>query len=172
LSLTIRPTAINDLPSLVECLNSVFAEKLYLSITEPILIGDAMQYHANNIAAGCTHFVAVEGDRVIGLCDVTPTAPPRIAAQQHNGTLGMLLAPAYRGRGFGEKLLVAALAATSNKFERIELSVYSHNERAHRLYQRVGFVEEGRRIGAWKLDGITSDIIDMVYFTHNVANKT
>ena len=45
-------------------------------------------------------------------------------------------------------------------------STYSHNERAVRLYRKVGFVEEGRRIGAWQLDGETSDIIDMVYFTH------
>jgi hypothetical protein len=26
---------------------------------------------------------------------------------------------------------------------------------------RHGFVEEGRRRNAWKLDGVTSDIIDM-----------
>jgi len=29
---------------------------------------------------------------------------------------------------------------------------------------RCGFVEDGRRIGAWKLDGVTSDIIEMSIF--------
>jgi ribosomal protein S18 acetylase RimI-like enzyme len=172
MSVIIRPTSLNDLASLVECLNSVFLERRYLAITESIPVGEAMQYHANNITANHPHFSVIDSDRVVGLCDVVPVAPPRIAAQQHNATLGMLLLPEYRGRGLGRQLLAKTLDVARSKFERIELSVYSHNERAHSLYKQVGFVEEGRRVGAWKLDGITSDIIDMVYFTHNVANRT
>ncbi len=160
----IRPTRLNDLPSLVECLNAVFLERKYLAIVEAIPIGEAIGYHATNIAAGRPHFVAVVGEKVVGLCDVAPAAPARIAAQAHTCTLGMLLAPDYRGRGLGEPLLRATLVACRGKFERVALSVYSHNERAHRLYLRCGFVEEGRQRGAWKLDGVTSDIIDMAIF--------
>ena len=163
MSVIIRPTELHDLPSLVECLNTVFPERRYLAIVEAIPVGEAMNYHATNITAGHPHFVAVDGDRVVGLCDVAPSAPPRIAGQSHNATIGMLLLPENRGRGLGEQLLRPTLEAARGKFERIELSVYSHNDRAHRLYQRVGFVEEGRRLGAWTLDGVTSDIIDMVY---------
>ncbi len=162
MSVLIRATELRDLPSLVECLNSVFLERRYLAIVEAIPAGEAMNHHATHIVAMRPHFVALDGERVVGLCDVSPGSP-RIAGQAHNATLGMLLLPDYRGRGLGEQLLIKTLEASRGKFERIELSVYSHNERAHRLYQRVGFVEEGRRIGAWKLDGMTSDIIDMVY---------
>jgi RimJ/RimL family protein N-acetyltransferase len=162
-SLTIRPTTLDDLASLVECLNHVFEERKFLSIVGAIPVGEAMNYHATHIMAGHVHFVALDGDRVVGLCDVTPTAPPRIAAQRHNGTLGMFLATEYRGRGHGEAMLRIALEAARDKFERIELTVYSHNENAHRLYRKVGVIEEGRRIGAWKLDGVTSDIIHMVW---------
>jgi ribosomal protein S18 acetylase RimI-like enzyme len=165
MSVIIRPTSLNDLASLVECLNSVFLERRYLSIAESIPVGEAMEYHATNIVAGHPHIVAVEGARVVGFCEVTPTTQPRIAAQQHNGTLGMLLLSEYRGRGLGKQLMQKTLSVCGGKWERIQLSVYSHNERAHGLYQRFGFIEEGRRIGAWKLDGVTSDIIDMVYFT-------
>ncbi len=160
----IRATRLSDLPSLViDCLNPVFLERKYLAITESIPIGEAIGHHATHIAAGYPHFVAIDDARVVGLCDVSPSAAPRIEGQRHNATIGMLLVPEYRGRGFGEKLLRAALDASNNQWERIELSVYSHNERAHRLYLRCGFIEEGRRIGAWKLDGVTSDIIDMVF---------
>jgi RimJ/RimL family protein N-acetyltransferase len=157
----IRHTRLSDLLSLVECLNAVFLERKYLAIVEVIPVGEAMGYHATNIEAGHPHFVAVDGERVVGLCDAVPVAPPRIAAQAHTCTLGMLLAPDYRGQGLGERLLRATLDACRGKFERVQLNVYSHNERAYRLYLRVGFVEEGRRRGAWKLDGVTSDIIDM-----------
>ena len=157
----IRPTRLSDLPSLVQCLNAVFLERKYLAIVEAIPVGEAIGYHATKIAVRHPHFVAVDGDRVVGLCDVAPAAPARIAAQAHTCTLGMLLAPDFRGRGIGERLLRATLDACRGKFERVALNVYSHNERAHRLYLRCGFVEEGRQRGAWKLDGVTSDIIDM-----------
>jgi RimJ/RimL family protein N-acetyltransferase len=162
--LLIRATRLSDIPSLViDCLNPVFLERKYLAITEAIPVGEAMAYHAASIAADHPHFIAVDGERVVGLCDVSPTAPPRIAGQQHNVTLGMLLLPDYRGLGLGERLLNVTVAACKGKWERVELSVYSHNERAHKLYLRNGFIEEGRRRNAWKLDGVTSDIIDMVF---------
>jgi RimJ/RimL family protein N-acetyltransferase len=160
-NVVVRPTTLADLPSLIECLNPVFLERKYLAIVEAIPVGEAIGYHATNIAAGHPHFVAVAGDRVVGLCDAVPAAPARMAAQAHVCTLGMLLAPDFRGRGIGEPLLRATLDACRGKFERVALNVYSHNARAHRLYLRCGFVEEGRRRGAWKLDGVTSDIIDM-----------
>jgi RimJ/RimL family protein N-acetyltransferase len=161
-SVEIRPTRLSDLASLViDCLNPVFLERKFLAITEAISVDEAMAYHAANITAGHPHFVAVDGERVVGICDVTPTAPPRIAGQQHNVTLGMLLLPNYRGQGLGGRLLQVTVDACKGKCERIELSVYSHNKNAHHLYLRHGFVEEGRRRNAWKLDGVTSDIIDM-----------
>jgi RimJ/RimL family protein N-acetyltransferase len=160
-SINIRPTRLSDIPSLVtDCLNPVFLERQYLAITEAIPVSEAMAYHAASITSGNPHFVAVDGERVVGICDVHPTAT-RIAAQQHNVTLGMLLLPDYRGKGLGERLLKTTIDACRGKWERIELGVYSHNERAHKLYSRNGFIEEGRRRKAWKLDGVTSDIIDM-----------
>jgi RimJ/RimL family protein N-acetyltransferase len=162
----IRPTRLDDLSSLVvDCLNPVFLERKFLAITEAISVDEAIAYHSTNIVAGHPHFVAVDGERVVGLCDATPSAPARIAGQQHNVTLGMLLLPDYRGLGLGARLLDVTIAACKGKCERIELSVYSHNERAHKLYLRHGFVEEGRRRNAWKLDGVTSDIIDMALHT-------
>ena len=157
----IRATTLTDLPSLVECLNAVFVERRYLAIVEAIPVGEAIGYHATNIVAGHPHFVALDGQRVVGMCDVVPAAPPRIAALAHVATVGMLLAPEHRGRGLGERLLLATLAACKGRWERVELNVYSHNQRAHKLYLRCGFIEDGRRIGAWKLDGMTSDIIEM-----------
>ncbi len=164
-SVEIRATRLTDLTSLVlDCLNPVFLERKYLAITEAIPVGEAIGHHATHISAGHPHFVAMDGERVVGLCDASPTAPVRITGQRHNVTLGMLLSPDYRGLGLGERLLSVTVAACKGKWERVELSVYSHNERAHKLYLRCGFVEEGRRRNAWKLDGVTSDIIDMALY--------
>ena len=45
--------------------------------------------------------------------------------------------------------------------ERIWLRVFAPNDRARRLYAKLGFVEEGRLRRAWHLKGVTGDVIVM-----------
>jgi len=163
-NISIRPIAATEIESMVDCVNAVFLERLYLAYVEPQERSNSVAYFASCIANHYPRIVAVAGDKVVGWCDVTPAASERAMSQQHIGRLGMGLLPPYRGLGLGAKLIASTLLASRGKWERIELSVYSHNERAHKLYLRCGFVEEGRRRGAWKLDGMTSDIIDMALF--------
>ena len=49
--------------------------------------------------------------------------------------------------------------AFGSGLERVELEVFASNARAVALYRRTGFVEEGRRRCARKLDGIYDDIL-------------
>ena len=65
-----------------------------------------------------------------------------------NGSAGLGIsigAAADRGKGHGTDMLRALIAFgfDSLRLERIELDVYDFNPDAHRLYQRVGFVDEG-----------------------------
>jgi RimJ/RimL family protein N-acetyltransferase len=168
-SLIIRPTTETDLDSLVACVNAVFVERRYLAITEPIPFDEARAYHASQLSAGHPHFSVLDDDTVVGCCDIVPLAPVRIGGQQHIGNLGMFLAPAYRNLGIGERLLRATLTAAKTRWPIIELAVYSHNERARKLYQRCGFIEDGRRVGAWRLDGEVSDIIHMSLSAQHIS---
>ena len=72
---------------------------------------------------------------------------PASAAQRrkHAVMLGMSVAPAAQGQGVGSALL-AALCDYADRWAgvlRMELTVYTDNQRAIRLYQRHGFVIEG-----------------------------
>ena len=163
-NISIRPIAAADIESMVDCVNAVFLERLYLAYVEPQERFNSVAYFASGIANDYPRIVAVADDKVVGWCDVTPAAQERVVSQRHIGRLGMGLLPSYRGIGLGAKLIASTLQACRGKWERIELGVYSHNERAHKLYLRCGFIEEGRRRGAWKLDGMTSDIIEMALF--------
>ncbi|MGH9121188.1 MAG: GNAT family N-acetyltransferase, partial [Acidimicrobiales bacterium] len=59
---------------------------------------------------------------------------------------GMLVTREWRGRGAGSALLQAALEwARDNGAHKMALEVWPHNEGAIRLYERFGFVEEGRK---------------------------
>ncbi|MDG6106983.1 GNAT family N-acetyltransferase [Dactylosporangium aurantiacum] len=66
------------------------------------------------------------------------------------------------GAGVGAGLLEAAKGwAAANGLHRIELNVMAHNHRAIALYERMGFVHEGRRVGCLLIDGEFRDELSM-----------
>jgi len=74
----------------------------------------------------------------------------------------MGLLPPYRGRGLGRRLLKKIVTAGwAFGLERIELQAYGSNTLAIALYERFGFVHEGRRRKARFLDGEYDDTVIM-----------
>jgi ribosomal protein S18 acetylase RimI-like enzyme len=83
--------------------------------------------------------VAVADDERIGWLRVEPSA-------FGFGELGMLVAREWRGRGVGSALVAAAIeSARERGLHKLTLSVFAHNQPAIALYEKFGFVEEGRR---------------------------
>ncbi len=84
--------------------------------------------------------VAAVDDDPVGLLfvDVTPFG---------FGEIGMLVAREWRGRGVGSALIAAAIDwAREHDLHKLSLSVFAHNAAAIALYDKFGFVEEGRRV--------------------------
>ena len=73
---------------------------------------------------------------------------------QHVGAVEIFIRPEFRGQGLGKKLISALLKATQkNKtIKRIELEVWSNNQPALKLYQKIGFKIEGIRKRAYKIN--------------------
>ncbi len=71
----------------------------------------------------------------------------------HRGNFGLSVRKEWRGRGIGTALLetLIAWAEANPLIEKIALAVFANNPRALHLYQRFGFVEEGRRPRELKL---------------------
>ena len=56
-----------------------------------------------------------------------------------------------RGRGVGEALTQEALAiATAAGVERVDLTTRRHRKAAHRLYERLGFVQRESDVYVWR----------------------
>lgn len=86
---------------------------------------------------------------------------------RHWGELGMSVRDAMRGQGLGTKLLEALFewAQQSPQVEKICLKVFDVNEGAHKLYKKLGFIEEGRLKKCLRLkDGTYADAILMAKF--------
>jgi ribosomal protein S18 acetylase RimI-like enzyme len=158
----IRPITLADVAGYRSCVGAVMGERKFLAYLEPFSFTQTATFVAENIENGNPHFVADDSGQIVGWCDVRRESVP---TYRHEGLLGMGLLPGYRGRGLGEKLILAALdAARSAGLERISLSVYAQNTRAMALYRKVGFVHEGTRVRGRKVDGAYDDIHMMAYF--------
>ena len=76
-----------------------------------------------------------------------------LRSQRHVGAITLGVHPRWQGRGIGRLLLAAALDwGDSVGIERMELNVLADHARAIRLYESAGFVQEGRRRGAFRFE--------------------
>lgn len=89
------------------------------------------------------HGLVAELDgRVVGTLGLHAESRPR---RRHCGDIGMMVHDDFQGRGVGTALLTAAIDLADNwlGLRRLELTVYTDNARAIRLYEKFGFVIEG-----------------------------
>lgn len=140
-SILIRPLTMDDAAEFNRVVGVVARERRYLRFIDSPPMAMTVDFLRAGLDAGNPHQAAVDGDKVIGWCDVRRHS---FEVERHGGTLGIGLLPDYRGRGIGRRLIEAAIAAADARgFERIELTVLADNARAIRLYEATGFEREG-----------------------------
>jgi L-amino acid N-acyltransferase YncA len=157
--MTVRAGGLADIEGAWHCVGVVACERAYIALLEPPPLEQSRSFWTSLIEAGHPFLVAVDGTTVVGWCNVVPVPQPIFA---HVATLSMGLLPAYRGRGLGRQLMTLALeGARTCGLERVELTVFDGNERAQRLYAKMGFVVEGVQAKRAKMDGRYRDAILM-----------
>lgn len=93
--------------------------------------------------------------------------PMDMAATAHVFHLTVVVHPGHTGRGIGRALMndLLAWAESNARVSKIELRARATNKRAIRLYQQLGFVEEGRFRGRVRLeDGTLVDDVAMAWW--------
>lgn len=101
----------------------------------------------------------IEDDTYVGQCGLH-----NISARHRSAGFGVAIwSPDARGKGYGTEAtwLLCDHAFQTLNLHRVQLSVFANNPRAMRCYEKVGFVQEGRRREAWWVDGGWVDIITM-----------
>jgi putative acetyltransferase len=90
-------------------------------------------------------------------------ANDRSPRRRHVGQLGMAVHDQWQGRGIGTALMRAAIDLADRwlNLSRLELTVYTDNDVAIRLYERFEFVIEGRLRKYSFRDGAFADVFAM-----------
>lgn len=162
MSVTIVYASERYFESFHRALDAVARERVYIEMVEAPPLESVRRFQAGLIERDGPVYYAVDGDEVVGWCDVFPHENPRHA---HRGSLGMGCVPTHRGQGIGGRLLEATLDhARRFGLEKVELHVYTSNTAAIRLYERFGFEREGLLRSYRKLDGVTFDCLAMARF--------
>ncbi len=103
------------------------------------------------------HLVAEVDGRVVGSAGLHPAPQLR---RRHVAMLGISVEPEAQGQGVGAALM-QALCDYADRWAqvlRIELTVFTDNNRAIRLYQRFGFRHEGTHRAYALRDGVFADV--------------
>lgn len=99
---------------------------------------------AGNVGTRQVVLAAVVNGRVVGNAGIHAVSDnPR---KKHVCSLGISIAQKYQGRGVGRTLMNSCLDFADHwaNYARVELTVHADNTRAIKLYESLGFQQEGR----------------------------
>jgi RimJ/RimL family protein N-acetyltransferase len=150
----------DDLPELVEALNSVIREDQFLLVNTVITgMEEEREWFERSTKAGMHYLAARVDGKVVGGASIHPFTGKR----SHVAEFGIFIRDGYRNMGLGTELTKTFIEiARKSRFEIIQLSVYTTNERAFHVYQKCGFKECGKLTRDVKFaDGTYSDRILM-----------
>ncbi len=155
----IEPIRETHIKSYHEAVDVVAREKKFLARTEAPPIEEVEKLVRESIHNKNACYVAVASGQVVGWCLILQSSRKVFS---HCATLGMGVVKDFRGKGIGSSLIKTALSrAKANGMERIELEVFENNAPALRLYEKIGFKREGRKVRAAKLSGEYLDLVLM-----------
>ena len=160
--LLIREAEVEDAAALVSFLNRVSVETDFTSLDGDgiLLTSEEMAIFLNKQASWDNQItlLAFLNDKIAGIVNITADQRKRV---RHIGDLFIVIGKKYWNNGLGSFLLeeVVEWAQASGILRRLQLTVQTRNQAAVHLYQKHGFVIEGRQErGAYIEEG---DFIDV-----------
>ncbi|KKX29249.1 GNAT family N-acetyltransferase [Rhizobium sp. LC145] len=140
LPFVIRAARISDIEQITELLNLPGFRHGTLRLPYQTVETTRKRFEAANPRT--VSLVAELDGRIVGDAGLMPYEGRR----SHAASVGMGVHDDFCGRGIGSALLSALLETADNwlNLRRVELTVFTDNEPAIRLYERLGFVKEGQ----------------------------
>ena len=146
--LLIREAEAEDAAELVTFLNCVSLETDFTSLDGDgiLLTSEEMEIFLNKQASSDNQItlLAFLNDKIAGIVNITADQRKRV---RHIGDLFIVIGKRYWNNGLGSLLLEEAIewAQASGILRRLQLTVQTRNQAAVHLYQKYGFVIEGRQ---------------------------
>ncbi len=141
---TVRPVVIGDAEAILENINLVCKEDVYVLMDEvPRDLKREEEWLSSFDGQRDVCFVAVDGRTIVGQADCHGG---RHSKDRHTGLVGIAIRDGWRDVGLGRILMNRVLDwMRARGFRKAVLSAFSTNDRARHLYDSLGFQVEGVR---------------------------
>ena len=156
---TIRKAEPRDAKGIILCMQSVMDERVFL-VSEYYLLTERGEQDRIRSPDDLT-LVALYREDTVGVLTVQRGMYRK---NRHTANLGIAINREHRSRGLGTELINHAIKWCRDVgVKKLNLEVFSTNINAVKLYKRIGFWEEGRRVNQFIIDGNYVDDILMTY---------
>ncbi|MBB3655379.1 putative acetyltransferase [Rhizobium sp. BK650] len=137
--LSVRALRVSDAEAVTELIN--LPGYRAGTLRPPFQSIDAVRKRMENPSPGALNLVVELDGRIVANAGMNRFEGRR----QHAANMGMGVHDDFTGRGIGTFLMAAMLDAADNwhDIKRMELTVYTDNAAAIRLYEKFGFEKEG-----------------------------
>lgn len=166
----IRTRTLEDASKVQACVEAIFRDDRYfISTTEESKEWLPFEKYKERTQLFNEHgqklLLVVEADDMIVSVSNIECGPRK--RNRHVAQIGISIRRDYRDIGLGTAIMNVMIdwATAHPEIEKLALGVMADNERAIRLYEKMGFIEEGRRVREIKYaDGSYDDSICMYRF--------
>ncbi len=165
---TLRTPRWSDLDDMLSFINGLVEEEAMIAIDTKKTRDEEIEWLANNLKQleKDQHIsVVAEVDKLlVGSCEISP----RYGRMKHYATLGISLRQGYRDAGIGQEMMKELEKhAPRLRVEYLALEVYSNNDRAIHVYEKIGF----HKIGAYP-NGVkyNDKYIDSLHMVKRLTN--
>lgn len=157
--LIISKAAVDDAPRIVDFLNKVGGESDFLTFglnAFPFSVEEEKEIILECLEKNlCLMLVAKVDDEVVSQLFLQRSANVRL---MHLGDIAVSVGKEYWGKSIGKHMMLTAIEwAKNNGVTKLQLQVRSDNARAIQLYEKLGFVIEGKLTRAIRVNNVYFD---------------
>jgi RimJ/RimL family protein N-acetyltransferase len=157
-----RPVVKQDAEEIIKSAEIIIAEGKYLQKEEPRSLLEEISF-IQQVSQLNNMYTAVEREgKVVGVARILRG---ELEMKKHTGVFRTWIHPDSQGLGIGKEIMNYTLRwGKGNELHKIWLTVFSSNEKAVNVYEKVGFIKEGTLRDQVKVNGKYEDEIYMGYF--------
>jgi phosphinothricin acetyltransferase len=159
----IRNALLSDLPNIIQIYNASIPTRIATADTEPISVESRLDWFAKHNAQSRPLWVLEIDHEVVAWIGLTSFYGGRPA---YNATaeVSIYIAPLYQGKGYGTVLVRRMIDCCPSLNVTTLLAMYfDHNDASRRMFEKLGFQQQGHLPDIAVLDGKKHGLIIAVY---------
>lgn len=156
----IRKADPSDARGIIQCMQSVMDERIYL-VGEYYLLTERGEQDRIRSMEDLT-LVCDRYGEIVGVLTIQRGMYKK---NRHTANLGIAIKSTHRRKGIGTRLIQESINwCRSQGIQKLNLEVFSSNTSAIAAYEKVGFMIEGYRRGQFIINGEPVDDVFMTYY--------